>query len=94
MSKFNKQHKYKGYTFNIEVILNFRIEKCIGGKREHIIRINDIGPSKYYQNHLAETHHLEEIIELMILEAEKWVDHQINGGKSIEEVLLLGLGFK
>lgn len=94
MSSLNKQHEYRGYKFNIKVELNTRIEKRIDGKREHMITINDMGPSNYYQQHLAKTHNLVETIELMIKNAEKWVDKIIDDTKSPEELLLESLGFK
>lgn len=90
----NKQHEYLGYTFNIKVELNHRIEKRINGKREHLITLNCLGSSNYYQTHFAETHNLTEIIELMVEDAEKWVDKQRNGDKSEEVILLESLGFK
>lgn len=90
----NKTHEYLGYIFNIKVELNHRIEKRLNGKREHLITLNDMGVSNYYQTHYAETHNLEEIIELMIISAEEWVEKQINGNKSYEEILLEGLGFR
>lgn len=94
MSSLSKQYEYREYKFNIKVVLNFKLEKCIDGKREHMITLNDMGPSNYYQTHLAETYNLEEIIELMCKDAEKWVDKQIDGYKSPEEKILENLGFK
>lgn len=90
----NKVHEYRGYKFNIKVVLNFKVEKRIDGKREHMITLNDMGFSNYYQTHLTETSNLEETIELMCKEAEKWVDKQIDGYKSPEENILESLGFK
>lgn len=93
MNTMNKIHEYRGYKFNIKVELNFRIEKCIGGKREHRITINDLGPSNYYHSHFAETVNLEEFIGLMVGDAEKWVDKQINADKSYEQLILISMGF-
>jgi hypothetical protein len=90
----NKQHEYNGYTFNIKVELNYKVERSIDGKREHLITLNDMGATNYYQTHYAETHNLSEIIELMVDGAEKWVDERMNGDKSEEVILLESLGFK
>jgi hypothetical protein len=94
MSNLNKIHLYKGYQFNIKVELDYAVERSLDGKREHNIIINDMGPSNYYQTHLAETHNLEETIENMITDAEKWADNKLDGGKSPAEKLLEKLGFK
>ncbi len=50
MSKdYNKIFEYKGYQFNIKVILNTKIDKHPNGQRWHTVTINDTGPSNYYQ---------------------------------------------
>jgi hypothetical protein len=90
----NKVHGYRGYLFNIKVELNFKVEKGIEGKSEHMITLNHMGPSNYYQTQLTETSNLEETIELMCKEAEKWIDRQIDGYKSPEQNILESLGFK
>jgi len=94
MSEMNKQHEYRDYKFNIKVELNHKVEKRIDGKREHKVTLNDMGPSNYYQSQLVESQNLAEIIELMIEDAEKWVDRQYNGDKSQEQILLESMGFK
>lgn len=94
MKNYNKVHEYKDAKFNVKVELNFQIEKRLNGKREHNVTVNDMGPSNYYQAHLFETQNLEEGIDLMIEEAEKWYDRQLNQNKSPEEILLEALGFK
>lgn len=90
----NKQHSYRGYTFNIKVELNNRIEKRIDGKREHKITLNDMGVSNYYQTMFCETKGLGVVIHSMTREAEVWVDKQLDGDKSEEVLLLESLGFK
>ena len=89
-----KKHSYRDSNFEIKVNLNFKIEKCLGGKREHLITVytTDDTPT-YNTNHLAESRNLEEIISLMINDAEKWVDKQFDKGKTPEEILLFNLGF-
>lgn len=94
MSTFNKEHQYKGYKFNIKVELDFQVERSLDGKREHNITVNDMGPSNYYQTHLAETHNLQETIELMTEEAEKWVERKLDELKSPAQRVLENLGFK
>jgi hypothetical protein len=94
MSTLNKVHEYKDYKFNIKVELDYQVERSLDGKREHNITLNDMGPSNYYQTHLAETHNLQEIIELMIEDAEKWVYEKINEGKPQAQRILEYLGFK
>lgn len=93
MSEMNKQHDYRNYKFNIKVELNHKVEKKIDGKREHKVTLNNMGSSNYYQSQLVETQNLSEIIELMIEDAEKWVDKQINGYKSPEQLILISMGF-
>ena len=94
MAEMNKIHVYETHKFNIKVELDYIVEKCINGKREHKITLNDMGPSNYYQTHMAETRNLEDIIYCMIEDAEKWVDKNTNDGKTSEQILLEGLGFK
>ena len=89
----NKIHEYRGYKFNIKVELNYRVEKRINGKREHKVTLNDMGPSNYYQSIYVETCNLEENIQLMIEDAETWVDTRVDGNKTFEEKLLASLGF-
>lgn len=90
----NKQHEYRGYTFNIKVELNHRVERSLDGKREHKITLNDMGVSNYYQTKFCETPVLNLIITSMIHEAEIWVNKQIDGDKSEEVLILESLGFK
>lgn len=94
MDTMNKQHEYRGYTFNIKVELNAKVEKCLNGKRVHRITLNNMGISNYYRTHYAESNMLSEIIDLMVKDSELWVDNQIDGGKSEDVLLLESLGFK
>ncbi len=90
----NKQHEYRGYTFNIKVELNHRVEKRLDGKREHKITLNHMGSSNYHQTNFCESPHLSFMINSMTREAEIWVDKQIDGDKSEDVILLESLGFK
>lgn len=89
-----KKHSYKGSSFEIKVNLNFKVERSLDGKREHLITVYATGDTPAYNvNHLSETHNLEEIIALLIHDAEKWVDNQFDKEKTPEELLLTNLGF-
>jgi hypothetical protein len=89
----NKVHEYRGYKFNIKVELNYKVEKRIDGKRAHKVTLNDLGASYYYETKLTETCALEENIQLMIDDAQTWVDKREDGSKTFEEKLLASLGF-
>ena len=88
-----KKHSYKDSNFEIKVNLNFKIEKRLGGKREHLVTVYSTESPIYNAHHLAETQNLEEIINIMVHDAEKWVDNQFNKEKTPEEILLFNLGF-
>jgi hypothetical protein len=90
-----KKHSYKESTFEIKVNLNFKIERSMNGKREHLISIYSVGDTpEYNETHLVETHNLKEIIGLMIEEVEKWVDRKYLKNKSPEETMLISIGFE
>jgi len=89
-----KQYTYRGYTFNITVTLNFSVERSLDGKRLHLIRLNDMGPSNYYKTHSVETPQLESTIKSMIETANEWVDKREDNILTPEEQLLVNLGFK
>ena len=90
----NKQHEYRGYTFNIKVELNYRLERGLDGKREHLITLNDMGDTNYYKTQYAESNNLVETIKSLTLAAEAWVDVREDGDKSEDMILLESLGFK
>jgi len=94
MSELNKQFQYGDHKFNIKVELNHLVEKRIGGKKEHRIILNHMGPSNYYRTSLCQTPELEKTISLMEGEAKSWVDSHKHENKSQEEKILEGLGFK
>ena len=93
MGSMNKEFEYRGYRFNIKVELNYRVERSMDGKHQHKITLNDMGPSNYYETKLTETCVLEEDIQLMIEDAQTWVDKREDGSKTFEEKLLASLGF-
>ncbi len=94
MTTMTKIHEYCNYTFKITVHLNHKVEKRIDGKREHkVIVFNTTGAYDYCHSELVETVNLEEHINLMIEDAEKWVDNKINGDKSPEQLILISMGF-
>lgn len=89
-----KQHTYRGYTFNITVTLDHIVEKRINGKRLHHIRFNDMGASNYYVTKQVETLQLENTILSMIDNANEWVDKREDKELTLEEQILINLGFK
>ena len=93
MSDYNKQFRYEGHLFNIKVELNHQVERRLGGKVEHLIIINDLGPNNYYKKVLCESKDLEKTIGTMESDAKNWVD-SMKGSKSEDQKLLEGLGFK
>jgi hypothetical protein len=95
MKSMVKKHEYLEYTFTIRVELNHKVEKRIGGIREHrIIIYNTLGAHNYFETHLAETANLQEIIFCMLEDAQKWVDVLTIGDKSQEQLILESMGFK
>jgi hypothetical protein len=89
----DKEFTYEGFTFNIRVNLNIKIERRINGKRWHRITINDMGPGNYYEIKDIEDSQLEETINMMESDAKLYVDSFIRNSDPIFE-RLKNLGFK
>jgi len=91
----NKEFSYLGYTFNIKVELNSKVERRPNGKRWHRVTVNDMGPGSYHQRTEFEELYLLEGIKQMEQSAKNWVDQKEgNISKSTVEQQLIAIGFK
>lgn len=90
----NKEFEHNGMRFNIKVELDQIVERTIGGKRIHMITVNDMGPGNYYERYKAETHTLASTINRAEENAKKWIDDRIELSKTEEQKILESLGFK
>jgi len=87
----NKQFLYLGHTFNISVILNYDDSH----PDKHIIRICEIFNSPYHsEEKFALTSELEATIKQMELNAINYVNNLLLDKKTVEETILLNMGFK
>ena len=85
----NKQHKYRGYTFNIGVELHTKAERHMDGKVWHTITVNDMGLGSYYKKYEVEGDVSLKINLRMDVpyNIERYVDELIDGKKGIEKDL-------
>jgi hypothetical protein len=90
----NKEFEYKGTKFNIKVELDQIVERSIGGKRIHMITVNDMGNGSYYRKYQTETHNMSMNISRCEEEAKKFIDDIIELSKTEEQKILESLGFK
>ena len=93
----NKRLSYRSYIFDIEVLLNYVVEKRIDGKCEHKVTIRELktndNTSDYINTQLVKTHNLSENIIHMENEAKYWVDKQLDTNTPLEEIILKSMGF-
>lgn len=91
----NKVLEHRNYKFNIKVDLNSRGEKRLGGRREHLVTVNDMGSGSYYQKYYIDS---KEDLTIKILGIERettaYIDSKLDGQKSVEETALTSLGYK
>lgn len=93
MKTYNKQFEYDGYKFNIQVELDYHTERHTN-KSYHLIKINDMGGSNYYQTYDATDEIL--LVQLSITEqvSNNWVDNKKNKPSlSHNEEILINMGF-
>jgi hypothetical protein len=93
MKTYNKQHNYKGFEFNIEIILDHQVERHPGGKRLHLIKVNETN-SKFVGKEYASSENLANAISETIKSAENWVESMEGKNKTSDDILLEALGFK
>lgn len=94
MSKYNKQFKYKGYTFNTSVELNTRQERHPGGASYHTVITNDMGPANFYIKDEVSEDKLEYTIINHKYQAEIYVDKREVKIKTPTEQILSDMGFE
>ncbi len=96
MSKheFNKAVEYKGYAFNINVKLNCPDMHDPDKAVRHLVKINDLGPTNYYQTYVCDSDHLEKMINTAYSNACAWVDELEHREKSVEQIVLEKIGFE
>jgi len=92
MKVYNKVHSYKGYNFNIEVILDHQMERRPNGTRLHLIKINESN-SLFAGKEYTPSDTLAKAITDVIKSAESWVDKQAGLDKTENDILLESLGF-
>ena len=93
MNIYNKQFEHQGYQFNIKVELDHRVERRPFGKREHLVVVNEMGPTNYYEKFLVESSNLPGEISSATNRARLWVENLQNEQKTEDEKLLESLGF-
>jgi hypothetical protein len=93
MGTYNKQFEHQGYKFNIKVELDYQVERRPNGKREHLVVVNEMGPTNYYEKFLVETKNLPGELNSATNRAIQWVDRLLNNQKTDDEKLLESLGF-
>jgi len=93
MRTYNKQFEHRGYHFNIKVELDYQVERRPNGKREHLVVVNEMGVTNYYEKYLTETSSLEGNINSSMSKAKIWLDNLLEGKKTEDEKLLESLGF-
>ena len=86
-----KKYKYENYEFLIEVKLNVKVERHIGGLRYHQVSIKNMGTDKFDTTAMSTTEFLETSVKNLEKAARDWVDFE-NGATSTEKVLIK-LGF-
>lgn len=90
----NKIIEYKGYKFNIKVIVDDPEVLRPRSERRHTVQINDMGASNWIFSDVASTlTELEESINKCEIEAKRWVDNR-GKPKTPEESFLAEEGFK
>lgn len=93
MSKqYNKVFEYKGRKFNIQVVLDSKVEKKLDGDVWHEVTVNDMGFSNYYNRELILSDDLPRYIKARIEDIKLFVDKPLNVSKT--EQILLDLGFE
>jgi hypothetical protein len=92
-NELNKVFNHRNYNFNISVKLNETAERHPGGKVTHLITINDLGCTNYYQKYECTSETLVGKIQLAEMNAKQWVTERENQGKSADQLVLEGLGF-
>lgn len=90
MTEMNKKIEYLGVEINIKVLLNYRVEKRINGKKYHKIIVTDTGDGFILSNEKVTDKELETSIYDLVNLAK---DHI--GVDEVNNVdLLTNLGFK
>ena len=89
----NKQHEYNGYTFNIKVELNTKVEKRINGERWHTVTTNCMDVDNYYKKEEVNDNFLVMCVQDCERLAKKYVDEKLDGKQS-PDARLSELGFK
>lgn len=90
MTEMNKKIEYLGVEINIKVLLNYRVEKRINGKKYHKIIVTDNGGGFILSNEKVTDKELEtSIINLVNLAKNHIGVDEVNN-----VVLLTNLGFK
>lgn len=92
----NKQYCYRGYEFNITVMLNTCVDKGINGKPLHSILISCLSVDNYVSQKEVDADSLKEEIELQFGIIRQYVDKKLSTEseeyKAIE--ILRNLGFE
>jgi len=89
----DKEFKYRGYRFNINVALNTRVEKRLGGERWHTVTVNCMDFFNYYKKEDVKDQFLELCVQDAERLAKRYIDEKEDGEKSADD-RLSALGFK
>ena len=89
MKSYSKKIFYENQAIDIIVQTNYRLEKRIGGKSEHLITVK-CTELNYSKDNLCETSNLQEILDLMIDDAYRFINETLmtkTGKTQIDEIL-------
>lgn len=95
--EMNKQFFYKGFNFNIKVVTDFKQDRHVGGKRWHLISLNDMGATNYLKLREVESSEAIDVhVNGMIVDAKLYVDKTLDKtvGYTATQKKLFEMGFK